>query len=83
MEKSQAIHSFERYEKKYILTRAQYEAILPEIKKFTVMDVYGQYTICNIYYDTEYFDLIRRSLRKPYYKEKFCRNQKEKRGHRL
>ena len=71
MEKSQAIHSFERYEKKYILTRAQYEAILPEIKKFTVMDVYGQYTICNIYYDTEYFDLIRRSLRKPYYKEKF------------
>jgi len=36
-----------------------------------VMDVYGQYTICNIYYDTEYYDLIRQSLRKPYYKEKF------------
>ena len=71
MEKSQAIHSFERYEKKYILTRAQYEAILPEIKKFTVMDVYGQYTICNIYYHTVYFYLIRRSLRKPYYMEKF------------
>ena len=65
------LHSFERYEKKYILTEAQYEAILPEITKNTVPDVYGQYTICNIYYDTEYFDLIRRSLRKPYYKEKF------------
>ena len=71
MEKSQAIHSFERYEKKYILTRAQYEAILPKIRKFTVPDIYGQYTICNIYYDTEQFDLIRQSLRKPYYKEKF------------
>ena len=65
------LHSFERYEKKYILTKAQYEAILPEIRQNTVMDVYGQYTICNIYYDTEYFDLIRQSLRKPYYKEKF------------
>ena len=65
------LHSFERYEKKYILTEAQYEAILPEIKKHTVMDVYGQYTICNIYYDTEHYDLIRQSLRKPYYKEKF------------
>ena len=74
MERSQTpciLHSFERYEKKYILTGAQYEAILPEIKKFTVMDVYGQYTICNIYYDTDQFDLIRQSLRKPYYKEKF------------
>ena len=65
------IHSFERYEKKYILTEAQYEAILPKIRKFTVPDIYGQYTICNIYYDTEQFDLIRQSLRKPYYKEKF------------
>lgn len=65
------LHSFERYEKKYILTKAQYEAILPEIERYTVMDVYGQYTICNIYYDTEQFDLIRQSLRKPYYKEKF------------
>ena len=74
MERSQTpciLHSFERYEKKYILTGAQYEAILPEIRKYTVMDVYGQYTICNIYYDTDQFDLIRQSLRKPYYKEKF------------
>ena len=71
IEKSQAIHSFERYEKKYILTRAQYEAILPEIERYVVKDVYGQYTICNIYYDTQQYDLIRQSLRKPYYKEKF------------
>ena len=65
------LHSFERYEKKYILTKAQYEAILPEIERHVVRDVYGQYTICNIYYDTEQFDLIRQSLKKPYYKEKF------------
>ena len=67
----QCIHSFERYEKKYILTRAQYEAILPEIEQYMVMDVYGKYTICNIYYDTQNYDLIRQSLKKPYYKEKF------------
>ena len=65
------LHSFERYEKKYILTKAQYEAVLPKIERYVVKDVYGEYTICNIYYDTEQFDLVRQSLRKPYYKEKF------------
>lgn len=65
------LHSFERYEKKYILTKAQYERIMPEIRRHVVKDVYGEYTICNIYYDTDQFDLIRQSLRKPYYKEKF------------
>ena len=33
-------------------------------------DPHGQSTICNIYYDTPDFKLIRRSLEKPIYKEK-------------
>ena len=33
-------------------------------------DEYGEYTICNIYYDTDDFRLIRASLEKPVYKEK-------------
>ena len=33
-------------------------------------DAYGEYTICNIYYDTDDYRLIRASLEKPVYKEK-------------
>ena len=33
-------------------------------------DAYGAYTICNIYYDTPDWRLIRASLEKPVYKEK-------------
>ena len=35
-----------------------------------VKDRYGAYTICNIYYDTPDYRLIRASLEKPVYKEK-------------
>lgn len=33
-------------------------------------DAFGAYTICNIYYDTADYRLIRASLDKPVYKEK-------------
>ena len=62
--------SFARIEKKYLLTRAQYRRILPELQAHTEPDEFGQYTICNIYYDTPDFSLIRASLEKPVYKEK-------------
>nr|MCR5692165.1 polyphosphate polymerase domain-containing protein [Eubacterium sp.] len=34
-------------------------------------DKYGEYTITNIYYDTDNYELIRHSIEKPLYKEKF------------
>ncbi len=34
-------------------------------------DIYGLHTICNVYYDTDTYELIRTSMEKPYYKEKF------------
>ena len=34
------------------------------------LDEYGLHTICNIYYDTPDYDLIRTSIDKPVYKEK-------------
>ncbi len=64
-------YTFQRVEKKFILTREQYERILPVIEADMDRDIYGQYTICNLYYDTPVFDLIRRSIEKPIYKEKF------------
>ena len=61
---------FERIEKKYLLPEAVFRRLLPELRKHMADDVYGRYTISNIYFDTGQFDLIRASLEKPVYKEK-------------
>ena len=61
---------FKRYEKKYLLTPAQYDAVRRGMTAHMKPDAHPRYTICNIYYDTENYDLIRASLEKPVYKEK-------------
>lgn len=61
---------FRRYELKYMLTEAQKEILLKEISRHMEPDRYGKTTIRNIYFDTENYRLIRRSLEKPVYKEK-------------
>ena len=61
---------FERYEKKYCLTLSQQRFLLERMTPYMKKDAYGEYTICNIYYDTDDFRLIRASLEKPVYKEK-------------
>ena len=62
---------FNRYEKKYLLNRAQYEEIRRRLSEYMEEDSYGLHTIRNIYYDTKDDELIRTSLEKPRYKEKF------------
>ena len=61
---------FKRYEKKYMLTKEQYESFKEDIDDFMKIDEYGLSTICNIYYDTVDYKLISRSIEKPIYKEK-------------
>ncbi len=61
---------FKRYEKKYLLTPEQYIAVKRGMAPFMKPDAHPQYTICNIYYDTPNYDLIRTSLERPAYKEK-------------
>lgn len=61
---------FQRYEKKYILTVAQQRMFLERVKEYLVVDQYGESTICNLYYDTPSYELIRSSIDKPAYKEK-------------
>lgn len=61
---------FKRYELKYMLTLAQKELILQAMEPYMQLDKYGRTTIRNIYYDTEDYLLIRRSIEKPVYKEK-------------
>ena len=63
-------YSFARYEQKYFLTPAQQAALLARIAPHIQRDVHERYTICNLYYDTDDWRLIRASLEKPVYKEK-------------
>lgn len=62
---------FKRSEKKYLLDSDQYERLMSRLKELTVPDKFGEYTVYNIYYDTDDFSLIRRSLEAPQFKEKF------------
>ena len=62
--------TFERYEKKYLLSAEQYRAVRAALDRVMEVDQYGETTILNIYYDTPDFRLIRRSLEGPVYKEK-------------
>ena len=62
--------TFKRYEKKYLITEEQYEALMKRLEGRMVEDHYARSLILNIYYDTPDFLLIRRSLEKPVYKEK-------------
>lgn len=61
---------FKRYEYKYLLTAEQYFAVLSELDKHMIADKHGKSTIQSLYYDTDNFLLVRRSLEKPNYKEK-------------
>ena len=64
--------SFERVEKKFVLTHAQAEALMRDLTAgYMAVDQYGQHTIRNLYYDTDDYALIRRSAQKPRYKVKF------------
>ena len=63
--------SFKRYEVKYFLSPEQYSSLLCGMKMYMSPDEYGKTSICNIYYDTDDWDLIRRSTEKPVYKKKF------------
>ena len=61
---------FKRHELKYFLTPAQKERLQAAMEPFMEPDEYGRTTIRNIYYDTDTYRLVRRSLEKPVYKEK-------------
>ena len=70
MAKAKFTYTFRRYEKKYYITAEQTEAFFNKIGDRMQPDEYGETVICNLYYDTPDYLLIRRSLDKPIYKEK-------------
>ena len=42
-------YSFARYEKKYLLTRTQRDALMARIGAHLKQDAYSVYTICSLY----------------------------------
>lgn len=69
-----AIEVFNRYEQKYIISNEVYHRVRSELEDYMEVDVHSRngdfYTICNLYYDSQNHDIIRRSIEKPVYKEK-------------
>ena len=61
---------FQRYELKYLLTREQKAAVISAMASRMEPDSFGRSTIRNLYYDTDTYRLVRKSLEKPIYKEK-------------
>jgi SPX domain protein involved in polyphosphate accumulation len=61
---------FNRVEKKYLLNKKQAEELIKIISKYIKSGEYPYSKICNIYFDTQNSDLIRKSIEKPVYKEK-------------
>ena len=62
--------SFKRYEKKYLLSREQYEQLWLQLEPRLMPDEFFQSTVLSLYYDWEDFRLIRSSIEQPVYKEK-------------
>ena len=62
--------TFKRYEKKYILTEEQYACLMLVLGGMFQQDLYGRHKVCNVYFDTPDYRLIRSSIEKPVYKEK-------------
>ncbi len=61
---------FKRHEMKYILTKEQKDKVVKAMSTYMSPDKYGRTTIRNLYFDTDNYRLIRRSIEKPVYKEK-------------
>ena len=62
--------TFKRYELKYVINREQRAALLKAMEGHLALDMFGHSTIRNLYYDTDDWRLVRRSIEKPLYKEK-------------
>lgn len=69
-----AIEVFNRYEHKYLIDSDTYKKVIEIMDRHMELDPYNknhtEYTISNVYFDTDDNYLIRRSLQKPKYKEK-------------
>ena len=66
-----AVTMMQRIEMKFILTKDQLVAFKNALTGHMEVDQYGKTSIASIYYDTPDYRLIRTSIEKPTFKEKF------------
>ena len=64
------INVFKRVEKKYLLSEDLYQKLFEKMNNYITVDIYDFSTICNIYFDTDDYLLVNRSIEKSIYKEK-------------
>ena len=66
--------TFNRIEKKYIINQAQYELIKKTLdlhyQQSDEIDIHESYQVSNIYYDTDQNLIIKKSVSKPFFKQK-------------
>ncbi|MBL1224662.1 polyphosphate polymerase domain-containing protein [Enterococcus sp. BWR-S5] len=62
---------FQRREKKYKLSYEKYDQLVGKMKHYMQEDEYGLHTIISVYFDTDDYEMIRHSINKPVFKEKF------------
>lgn len=63
-------NTYKRKEIKYLLSSAQYSDFMQASAKYIRPDFYAQSAVNNIYCDSDSFELARRSIEQPVYKEK-------------
>ncbi len=64
------IETFERVEHKYLLTISQAKQLYELIEDYIQPDIYPHYSLYNIYFDSEDYQMISKSIEGPIYKEK-------------
>ncbi len=65
-----SISVMKRHEIKYLLNSEQTELFREKLRGHMVADQYGKTSIASLYFDTPNYQLIRKSLEKPVFKEK-------------
>lgn len=63
-------YNFMRYEEKYFITKEKIQNLLSKLSEYMISDEYGKTSICNIYYDTPDWRVVRASMGKPVFKRK-------------
>ena len=61
---------FDRVEKKYLISRQEQKEVYKVLKKEMEKDKYFKSEVFNLYFDTDNFDFIIKSIERPHFKEK-------------
>ncbi len=64
------VNVFQRTEKKYSVNRNTVKDLLCQMSDNVKPDIFGKSTICNLYFDTDDYSIISKSIEKPLFKEK-------------